>query len=132
MKKYLLFAAVLGVIAFTSVSYLAQAEPETGKVETVIEKAAATEAGVAVDAPVATDITAPQADAFAADVADCEASVNAGSNGQQMDPEIYQNTVISCMTAKGYSAEDVKAPQAEEPATEVAPQDNLDEGTTQE
>jgi hypothetical protein len=34
MKKYLLFAALLGVMAFGSVSFLANAEPETGKVET--------------------------------------------------------------------------------------------------
>ena len=132
MKKYLLFAVLLGAIAFTSVSYLAQAEPETGKVETVIEKAVAAEAEADIDVPVAAETAAPETDTFTADIADCEASVEAGSNGQEMDAEIYQNTLISCMNAKGYSAEDVNGRYLDHQTTDVAPQDDAGESMPQE
>lgn len=136
MKKYLLFAALLGAIAFTSVSFLASAEPETGKVETVIEKAVATEAEADIAAPVAAEAVAPAVDAFAADIEECNAGIEAGSNGQQLDEETYQNTLISCMNAKGYSAEDVKTGyldhQTMEEAPEAAPQDAVEDSMTQE
>jgi hypothetical protein len=132
MKKYLLFAVLLGVIAFTSVSYLAQAEPETGKVETVIEKAVAAEAAADVEAPVAAEMASPEVDTFMTDISDCEASVEAGSDGQELDTETYQNTLISCMTAKGYSAEDVKGRYLDHQTTNTAPQDDAEEGMTQE
>jgi hypothetical protein len=132
MKKYLLFAALLGVIAFTGVSFLANAEPETGKVETVIEKAVATDAETNADVPVAAEAVAPEVDAFMADINECEAGVEAGSNGQELDAEAYQNTLISCMNAKGYSAEDVKTRYLDHQTTEEVPQDALDEGMTQE
>jgi len=122
MKKYLLFAVLLGAIAFSGVSFLANAEPETGKVETVIEKAIAAEAETDIAAPVSADAAAPAVDAFATDIEDCQAGIEAGSNGQQLDAETYQNTLISCMNAKGYSAEDVKSGYLDHQTTDEAPE----------
>jgi len=122
MKKYLLFAVLLGAIAFTGVSFLANAEPETGKVEAVIDTSMAAK----------TEAVSPEVDAFMAEINDCEAGVKAGSNGREMDVETYQNTLISCMNAKGYSAEDVKGRYLDHQTMEEVPQDTDEEGMMQE
>lgn len=124
MKKYLLFAALLGVIAFSSVSFLAQAQPETGKVETVIEKALQEEQ--------TSEAVAPEVTAFMADVEACEASIAAGSPDSALDAEEHQNTLISCMSSKGYSAEEVKARYLAHQHAEEEPAETLEETPVEE
>lgn len=124
MKKYLLFAALLGVMAFSSVSFLAQAQPETGKVETVIEKALQEEQ--------TSEAVAPEVTTFLADAEACEASIAAGSPDSTLDTEEHQNTLISCMTSKGYSAEEVKTRYLAHQHAEEEPAETLEETPAEE
>jgi len=115
MKKYLSLAVVLGALAFISVSFLAQAEPETSKVETVVEQAVESD----VAAPeMAIEAVTPEVDAFIKDAEDCEASVAVANEGKETAPEAHDSAFISCLTAKGYSEEDVKARYLDHQTTE--------------
>lgn len=105
MKKYLSLAVVLGALAFISVSFLAQAEPETSKVETVVEQAVEADAAMP---EMAAEAVAPEVETFMKDAEDCEASVAVANEGKEVAPEAHDSAFISCMTAKGYSEEDVK------------------------
>ena len=89
MKKYLTLAAVLGAIAFLSVSYLAQAESETKA-----PAAAATEA-----------VTAPADAAAAVDLnkisADCkEAASAAKADGSKPSEEEVTKAFDACLKEK--------------------------------
>jgi hypothetical protein len=105
MKKYLTLAAVLGTIAFVSVSYLAHAEPEAGAVTTAVEKAA--------DAPAA----APVMDAAAKDKADCDAAA-AMKKADGTEPTMEEKDAASkkCMEDKAAAAAAPAATDAMKPA----------------
>lgn len=128
MKKYLLFAALLGAIAFSSVSFLAQAQPETGKVETVIEKALS---HTPQDSQTS-EAVAPEVTTFMMDAEACEASVAAGRPDIEQGTEEYQNTLISCMNSKGYSAEEVQTHYLAHPSTQEHPAETLEESPVEE
>lgn len=124
-------------MAFGSVSFLANAEPETGKVETVIEKAVAAQPDAGIAAPVAADtIAAPVVDAFVADIEECQAGIEVGNQGLPLDEDAYENTLISCMNAKGYSAEEVKSGYLDHQTSQEAPEgealDGADDDMMQE
>ncbi len=91
MKKYLTLAAVLGAIAFVSVSYLAQAtEPATSAVTTSVETAVDA-AAPAVDA----DATVTTTVETAVD-ADCTAKVAAEFEGKTPTDDEKAAAVAKC------------------------------------
>src|SRR6218665_3288462 len=75
MKKYLSLAALLGLIAFVSVSYLAQAQNETSKAKTAIEQAM--EGDIPSDKEGAETLVNTEADAVSSEVAKFMQSVEA-------------------------------------------------------
>lgn len=97
MKNYLSLAALLGVVAFVSVSYLAQAEPEMKAVDTAIEAAApvADAAAEAVAAPVVDPVQA-----------ECEAAVAAMTkeDGTAHTAEEVTAAVEKCVADKAAAA----------------------------
>ena len=105
MKNYLTIAAVLGAVAFVSVSFLAQA---TEPAAAVAMEAAAPAAAVAADAAVA-----PVADAA---TTECETSVAASFEGKTPSDEEKAAAVKACVDAK--AAAPAAAPAAEEKAAE--------------
>lgn len=108
MKKYLTVAAILGAIAFVSVSYLAQATEATSEVTTAVEAttdAPAMQADVAVDAAVASD---------------CEASVAASFEGKTATDEEKAAAVKACEDSKAGVSGDADMEVA--PADETAPE----------
>lgn len=101
MKKYLSLAIVLGAIAFASVSFLAQAEPEATAVEHAM------------------DAAAPAADQAAKDAADCTAmAATPTTEGAQPTDAEKDAAFKKCITDKGHGGE---AHTQEAPATEAAP-----------
>lgn len=135
MKKYLGLAALLGVVAFVSVSYLAQAEPETSTVTTAVEKAvessksaedsAVTEApaeGIAVEetaapateeavAPVDEEAVSPEVAKFMQDAEECEGIIAAEveAAGKDISQEQQDVGFTGCMIDRKHTAADVKA-----------------------
>lgn len=111
MKKYLTLAAFLGAIAFLSVSYLAQAEPE-----------AAPAAAAAASAPAA----APAVVDFAKDKAECDTLAAAATTEGATPTEAQKaESVHKCLVGKGHTEDAIKAeaekakaaaPAAEAPA----------------
>ncbi len=94
MKKYLTLAAVLGAIAFVSVSFLAQADDHGTHSDTTMTEAAA---------PAAVDAVASE----------CEASVAAAHEGKTVTDAEKDAALKACVDAK-----------AAEAKTEVAPADH--------
>lgn len=103
MKKYLTVAAVLGAIAFVSVSYLAQAtEPAVTTSVEVTTEAPVVHAEGAVDAAVASD---------------CAASVTAAFEGKTATDEEKAAALKACEDSKSTETTTEVAP-SEEGATE--------------
>lgn len=104
MKKYLALAALLGVIAFVSVSYLAQADEHA-----VDQK---TEAAAPATAPVAT---------FAQDHDACDMMAAAPSTeGVAPSAEVKDAAYTKCMMGKGHTEEEMKKAAEEKAAAEAA------------
>lgn len=110
MKKYLTIGAILGAIAFVSVSFLAQAEPETSAVTTAVEQAAQAPAADTMVAPAPADDPAK---------AECEAQVPAkNADGADLTEEEKVAAVAKCMADKALGN---VAPAPEAMPVEAAP-----------
>lgn len=103
MKKYLTIAAVLGAIAFVSVSFLAQATEPAAAVSTTVETNAAAPAAEA------TTTTTVAADA----TKECEASVAASFEGKTPSDEEKAAAVKACVDAKATADTQVDVKVAE-------------------
>ena len=114
MKKYLTLAAILGAIAFISVSYLAQADEKAAVAPTAVMEAA--------PAPAA-------AGSFAADSDTCTMLSSAPTTeGAAPSDEAKAASFTKCMTGKGHTEEELKkaaddkaAKPADAPKTDAAP-----------
>ncbi|MCE9507965.1 MAG: hypothetical protein K8R48_06605 [Alphaproteobacteria bacterium] len=97
MKKYLTLAAILGAIAFISVSYLAQAEPKDAT------------APAAAMAPATAPVSA--ADAYAADLDMCKTMTSAPTDSAAAAPseEAQKAAFKKCMNDKGHNDDEIKA-----------------------
>ncbi len=102
MKKYLTLAAVLGAIAFLSVSYLAQAQQPA--------------AGAAPAAPAVMAPAAPAADAggaYAKDRAECDALASASSTeGAAPSATDKAASLKKCLSGKGHSDDEITKEEA--------------------
>lgn len=102
MKKYLSLAILLGLIAFVSVSYLAQAQNGIAKpAASAEEQAAQTPENSSVEA------VSPDVARFMQNAEACETELAAGS--EELTEEAHQSAFTACMTKHGHSAEEVKA-----------------------
>lgn len=111
MKNYLTVAAILGAIAFVSVSFLAQAEPETSTVTTAVEQAIEEPASEAMVAPVADSAVMPVAEDPAK--TECEASVaSTKEDGTAMSAEERAAAVEKCVADKASAVMPAPAPDA--------------------
>jgi hypothetical protein len=116
MKKYLTLAAVLGTIAFLSVSYIAQAQQPAAPAATA--PAAAPAAGSAMQAAV------PAASTYAKDHAECEALASAPSTeGAAASDAEKTATLKKCLVAKGHTLAEIATEEAKSaaPAAPAAP-----------
>lgn len=117
MKKYLTIASVLGVIAFASVSFLAQADQQPAGAHTAVaaeEKAAAPAAADPSDGEAAADNAAaastPADDKFAKDDQDCATDATTpGKDGAVPTDADKDAAYKNCMQKKGHSAAELKA-----------------------
>ena len=105
MKKYLTLAAVVGAIAFLSVSYLAQAEPEAGAVPApAVAAPAPADAAPAVAVP-------PPADAMSVymkDRAECDTLASAATTeGAAPTDEEKAAALKKCLIGKNHTEEEV-------------------------
>lgn len=96
MKKYLTVAAILGAIAFVSVSFLAQATEHEATTTTTIE----TTAPVVEHA----DHAEHAVDAVDAVTTECEATVAASFEGQTPSDEEKTAALKACVDAKAAEA----------------------------
>lgn len=103
MKKYLALAAVVGVIAFASVSYLAHAEPQAAATTTTAAPAVASPAGAM-----------EMADKLKADCTVAAAAKKA--DGTEPTAEEKEVSMKKCMDAPAQAA--TEAPKTEEPKME--------------
>jgi hypothetical protein len=111
MKKYLTLAAFLGAIAFLSVSYLAQAEPEAGAAMTTTTTTSTT-----------TTATAPAAEltGYAKDLAECNTLAAAPSTeGATPSAEEQAAAAHKCLIGKGHTEEMIKAEAEKAKAAET-------------
>lgn len=112
MRNYILIALLLGVIAVSSVSFLAQAEPKTAPVTKEIdpakaaaEPAAATATGTAVTgaaAPQALD--ASQTAALAKATGECIKAVDTPKEGKALADNERMDAIKACLKEKGMDA----------------------------
>ncbi len=124
MKKYLTIAAVLGVIAFASVSFLAQADQQpTGAADNVAasENAAPADAadGASTADPSDGEAAADQAEStqsdskaekFAADDQTCATDASTPNRNGSSPSDVQKNRAYrKCMQMKGHSAAEMKA-----------------------
>ena len=108
MKKYLTLAALLGIIAFISVSYLAQAT------EHADAPAAAPISGAAEYTPPATPAAAPS---FAMNKDMCNTMTAApAAEGTAPSEETKAAAFKKCMMDKGHTEEDLKKAAEEDKA----------------
>jgi hypothetical protein len=119
MKKYLSLAALLGIIAIVSVSYLAQAQNEMLRAQTAVEKPAEEAAGIALEpaetleesdesaAGDAEDDVSPEVARFMESVDACQTKLATESDIDFTQKE-YDAAFTACMTARGHSAEELK------------------------
>lgn len=127
MKKYFAIAAVLGAIAFASVSFLAQADQQSDNVMVRKKTAAPVDAS---DGEAAADNAAmmPVDGKFDKDDQDCAAKASTpdpNKNGAQPTDAQIENAYKKCMLGKGYTQAEVKAARPE--AFEEAPQEETNE-----
>lgn len=123
MKKYLTIAAVLGVIAFASVSFLAQADQQPGGVSgtvTAKDKTAADPAADPSDGEAAADKADADSDAsphemsgadvkYNKDDNDCATSAETPDKAGNQPSDDQKNTAYrKCMQMKGHSAAEMK------------------------
>lgn len=122
MKKYLTIAAVLGVIAFASVSFLAQADQQPADNVMVKQKAApdaeATDPSdgeaeadkAAADSDAAASPEMPAADVkFTADDSSCATEADTPDKAGNSPTDAQKNTAYrKCMQVKGHSAAEMK------------------------
>ncbi|TAL27101.1 MAG: hypothetical protein EPN97_18260 [Alphaproteobacteria bacterium] len=111
MKKYFTIAAVLGVIAFASVSFLAQADQQSGN---VVAQGKTAPAGDPSDGEAAADNAAmmPVDGKFDKDDQDCSAvaaTPDPKKNGAQPTDAQREKSYKKCMIGKGHSQEELKA-----------------------
>lgn len=116
MKKYLSLAALLGLIAFVSVSYLAQAQNETSKAKTAIEQAMEGHAPVATEgaespANIEANAVSPDVAKFMQSVEACEGILAAEAEKLEtsVTQEQHDAAFTACMVDHGHTAEEVKA-----------------------
>lgn len=108
MKKYLALALALGAIAFVSVSFLAQAEPQADNT-TMMSMEKAPDDAVAMT---------PAVDPAAKDKEDCAAmAATPGADGAAPSEEAKNAAFEKCMASKGHG-EDAEDPAADAPQTE--------------
>ena len=126
MKKYLTLAAILGAIAFLSVSYLAQADEKTEMAPAAAEKpadapAAPADAMAAPAAPVA-PAAEPTAYEKDADMCDILAS-SPTTEGTPPTAEAKDTAFKTCITGKGHTDDEMKmaADKKKAAATPAAP-----------
>lgn len=115
MKKYLSLAILLGLIAFISVSYLAQAQ---NGMEKAVESAAPEAAAIAEN----TSNEAVSADVarFMQNAETCETELAAST--EDMTQEAHDKAFTDCMVKHGHNAEEVKARYFDnQPDAPVAP-----------
>lgn len=132
MKKYLSLAALLGLIAFVSVSYLAQAQNETSQAKTTIEQAM--EGDIPSDQESAETPVNAEAETVSPEVAKFMQSVEAcegilAAEAEKLETSVTQEqhdaAFTACMVDHGHTAEEVKAryfdtePAAPAPVTPV-------------
>ncbi|MFH1157913.1 MAG: hypothetical protein V1721_03390 [Pseudomonadota bacterium] len=102
MKKYLTFAFLLGAIAFTSISYLAQAQVQKDD--------------VAVSPAAEEMVVAPAVsfdEAYTRDSAECHVLASASTTeGAAPSDEVKEAAFRKCMTDKKYSEEDIAKEEA--------------------
>ena len=108
MKKYLSLAAVLGAVAFLSVSYLAQAQTPAAGATTTTTTTAAPAPAAAPDAVVT----------YAKDRAECDVLASAATTEGAMPTDADKAaSVKKCLAGKGHSLDEV----TKEEATRSAP-----------
>jgi len=122
MKKYLTIAAILGIIAFASVSFLAQADANT---PTHVKMAAASAAADPSDGEAAADnadaaesddtATVKDADTFEADHDTCAAGSTGlkDADGKDASAEKMAAAYTQCMHDKGHNDDELKAHASE-------------------
>lgn len=105
MKKYLSLAALLGLIAFVSVSYLAQAQNETIRAQTSVEEAAENAGNASFEA------VSPEVARFMQNVEECQTILAAEAENIERDITQAQHDAAftACMVDRGHTAEEVKA-----------------------
>jgi 2-oxoisovalerate dehydrogenase E2 component (dihydrolipoyl transacylase) len=116
MKKYLSLAAVLGAIAFLSVSTMAQAQAPAAPAAPAAAAPAAPATGGAM-------MAAPAAGAYAKDRMECDALASAPSTeGAAPSDADKEASIKKCLAGKGHSADEItKSEAANSPAAPAAP-----------
>lgn len=116
MKKYLSLAALLGLIAFVSVSYLAQAQNETSATKTAIEEAlkqAEPPASDSIENPANAEVdsVSPEIARFMQSVEACEGILAAEAEKLETNvtQEQHDAAFTACMVDHGHTEEEVKA-----------------------
>ncbi len=128
MKKYLSLAVLLGLIAFISVSYLAQAQNETSKAQTAIEQAMegdipGDKESAETPANVEADAVSPEVAKFMQSVEACEGILAAEAERLETTAtqEQHDAAFTACMVDHGHTAEEVKARYFDTEPTAPAP-----------
>lgn len=105
MKKYLSLAALLGIIAFISVSYLAQAQNETINTQTAVEQAAESAGNTSIEA------VSPEVALFMQNAEECQTILAAEAENIERDITQAQHDAAftACMVDRGHTADEVKA-----------------------
>ncbi|MFN7113043.1 MAG: hypothetical protein ACK4PK_01635 [Alphaproteobacteria bacterium] len=105
MKKYLSLAALLGIIAFISVSYLAQAQNETIRAQTSIEQAVENAENASNEA------VSPEVARFMQNAEECQTilATQAEETEQDITQAQHDAAFTACMVDRGHTAEEVKA-----------------------
>jgi hypothetical protein len=121
MKKYLSLAAVLGAIAFLSVSYLAQAQqPAAGGAMAPAAAPAAPAAPAA--APTAPAAAPDAASAYTKDRAECDALASAPTTEGAAPSDADKAAALKkCLVGKGHSEDEITKAEAAKSAAPAAP-----------
>jgi hypothetical protein len=129
MKKYFTIAAVLGAIAFASVSFLAQADQQSGN---VIAQQKIAASGDPSDGEAAADNAAmmPIDGKFDKDDQDCSTKASTPDpkkNGEQPTDAQVEKAYKKCMLGKGHTQAELKAlhPESSPESSEEAPQEDM-------
>jgi|GEM_PF-3227296 len=101
MKKYLSLAILLGLIAFVSVSYLAQAQNGAEKAaEPAVEQPAQTPENSSAEA------VSPDVALFMQNAEKCETEL--AMIGEELTEEAHEKGFTECMVRRGHTAEEVQ------------------------